>query len=370
MKRRTFIRRIAAGSLGLAVVPSAYYYHQTESYMPGTTAYTSNPELPTILDAREWPGTPLDQKGLFVNEEFVFWPRFADMLKWQTETNPYRGIKKTDTRRLPVVTHASLTAIPDNSLLWLGHASFLLNVNGVRLLIDPVLQAPSSLMKRYSELPFAPDAFTGLDYILVSHDHRDHCDEASIKLLARQNPRATWLCGLRLDNLLRKWTGSATIQAAGWYQQFALPAEGLNIYFLPTRHWSRRGLTDTNTTLWGAFMIEASGSKIYFGGDSGYGRHIGKVRELFGEVDYYLAGIGAFAPRWFMGPSHMHPEEAAQASNELQPKNLLPMHYGTFDLSDEPLMEPAQIIRQLKAERAFDSRLVVPAVGEILPLRG
>jgi L-ascorbate metabolism protein UlaG (beta-lactamase superfamily) len=115
-------------------------------------------------------------------------------------------------------------------------------------------------------------------------------------------------------------------------------------------------------------MIQAAGKKIYFGGDSGYGSHLKKVRELYGEVDYYLAGIGAFAPRWFMGPSHMHPEEAARASNDLQPKNLLPMHFGTFDLSDEPLLEPARLIGQLKESNAFVSQLVLPKVGEIVPL--
>jgi L-ascorbate metabolism protein UlaG (beta-lactamase superfamily) len=222
-------------------------------------------------------------------------------------------------------------------------------------------------MKRYSALPFSTSQLTELEYILVSHDHRDHCDEESIKLLAMQNPQSTWLTGLKLDKLLHKWTNSGKIQAAGWYQQYKTHAD-VNIYYLPSRHWSRRGLTDTNTTLWGAFLIEAAGKKVYFGGDSGYGSHIRKVRELFGEVDYYLAGIGAFAPRWFMGPSHMHPEEAAKSSNDLQAKNLLPMHYGTFDLSDEPLMEPDRLIRQLKESNSFDSKLVLPAVGEVLHL--
>jgi L-ascorbate metabolism protein UlaG (beta-lactamase superfamily) len=332
--------------------------------MPTASSFSSNPALKTILSSKEWPGTPLDQKGLFMNEQHIFWPKFADLWKWQTEKNPYKQEKKQDTQRLNVVLHPSLDVISDNGFTWLGHASFLIKLNGISILIDPVLESPSVLMKRYSALPFPMEAFKDLDYILVSHDHRDHCDEASIKLLARQNPRATWLCGLGLDGLLKKWTNSEKIQAAGWYQQYNIQTQGLNIYYLPSRHWSRRGLTDTNTTLWGAFLIESNNRKIYFGGDSGYGSHVRKVRELFGEVDYYLAGIGAFAPRWFMGPSHMHPEEAVRASNELQPKNLLPMHYGTFDLSDEPLLEPGRIIRHLKENQVIQSNLVMPAVGE------
>lgn len=90
--------------------------------------------------------------------------------------------------------------------------------------------------------------------------------------------------------------------------------------------------------------------------------------ELFGTVDYYLAGIGAFAPRWFMSPSHMHPAEVAQVCRELAPTYLLPMHYGTFDLADEPLLEPARLIQQLKNENAFAATLLLPAVGEAISL--
>ncbi len=368
MKRRKFISRLALGGVGLVSLPSAYIYRQSERYVPVPTSFSANPDLKTILPAAEWRGTPQDQKGLFVNEQHVFWPKFADVWKWQTERNPYKEAKKKDTARLTVVQQPSLAAIGDKTLVWLGHASFLITLGGKRILIDPVLQSPSVLMKRYSPLPLPTAQLTGLDYILVSHDHRDHCDEESIKLLAGQNPEATWLCGLKLDGLLKEWTGSGKIQAAGWYQQYNTNGSPVNITYLPSRHWSRRGLTDTNRTLWGAFLIEGGGKKIYFGGDSGYGSHVGRVHELFGEVDYYLAGIGAFAPRWFMGPSHMHPEEAAKACNDLQPKRLLPMHYGTFDLADEPLMEPARLIRQLEAQRAFRSQLVLPAVGEVLSL--
>lgn len=235
-------------------------------------------------------------------------------------------------------------------------------------MIDPVLTS-SMFLKRQSELPFKLKAFLDIDYILVSHNHRDHCDKESIQMLAKQNPEATWLCGLGLDTLLlNKWTGSKKVLAAGWYQQYPINNSRLLIAYLPTRHWSRRGFSDTNASLWGAFMIQSQDKKIYFGGDSGFGSHLQKVSELYGAVDYYLAGVGAFAPRWFMSPSHMHPEEVAKACNILQPVNLLPMHYGTFDLADEPLLEPARLIQQLKKENAFSANLMMPALGEIINL--
>ena len=368
MKRRKFIHRISIGAISLAIPTAVYAKHESDSYMPIQTTFTRNSSFAAVPGMEDYPGTPLDQKELYMNEEHVFLPKMGDLLKWQTSTNPYKAEKKNDTRHLQVIPRHSLDELPDNAITWLGHATFLIHLNGIRLLIDPVLTS-SMLLKRQSALPFKTEAFHDIDYILISHNHRDHCDKDSIQLLAKQNPEANWLCGLGLDTLLlNKWTGSKKVQAAGWYQQYPLDSALLKISYLPSRHWSRRGLGDTNASLWGAFMIEGHGKKIYFGGDSGYGSHVKKVAELFGAVDYYIAGIGAFAPRWFMSPSHMHPEEVAQASNELKPHNLIPMHYGTFDLSDEPLLEPARLIQQLKKENAFAATLLLPAVGEIISL--
>ena len=366
MQRRKFFRRLSLAAVSVAVPTSAYSLRKADRYQPVQTSHTRNPALAAVPGTEEYPGAPRDQQGLFMNEEHVFWPRLSDVIKWQTSANPYKAAKKNDTDRLRVIKHSSLDELPDSSIIWLGHASYLIQLSGVRLLIDPVLTS-SMFLKRHSELPFNLREFKDIDYILISHNHRDHCDKESIQLLAKQNPAATWLCGLGLDTLLlHEWTKSKKIQAAGWYQQYAIPHSPLQIAYLPTRHWSRRGFGDTNASLWGAFLLQSPDQKIYFGGDSGYGRHLRQVPELFGAVDYYLAGIGAFAPRWFMSPSHMHPAEVAQSCQELQPNYLLPMHYGTFDLSDEPLLEPARLLQQLKSENAFVANLLLPAVGEIM----
>jgi len=368
MKRRKFIHHVSIAAVSLAIPTSAYAIYRSERYMPIQTTYTRNPSFPAVPGMEDYPGTPRDQKELYMNEEHIFLPKTRDLLKWQTSANPYKAEKKNNTRRLQVTAHNTLDELPDNAITWLGHASFLIHLNGIRLLIDPVLTS-SMFLKRQSKLPFNTEVFKNIDYILISHNHRDHCDKECIQMLSKQNPEATWLCGLGLDTLLlNEWTGSKRIQAAGWYQQYPLNNPLLEVAFLPTRHWSRRGLGDTNASLWGAFMIQSKSKKIYFGGDSGYGSHVKKVGELFGVVDYYIAGIGAFAPRWFMSPSHMHPEEVAKSSNELNPTYLLPMHYGTFDLSDEPLLEPARLIQELKKKNAFSATLLLPAVGEIIRL--
>ncbi len=369
MKRRNFIGRLSLATAAIAVPATAYSFNKSEKYRPVRTSFARNPALAPVPGTEDYPGNPLDQKGLFMNEEHVFWPSMWDVIRWKLSSNPYKEEKQNVTGRLKVIKRASPDELPDNSITWLGHASYLMHISGKRILIDPVLTQPGFFLKRYSELPYETSKFENIDYILISHNHRDHCDKESVELLARQNPGATWLCGLGLDTLLLKnWTGSDKIQAAGWYQQYQIEGNSLKISFLPTRHWSRRGLNDTNASLWGAFMFENEGKKIYFGSDSGYAGHVKRANELFGEVDHYIAGIGAFAPRWFMAPSHMHPEEVAQTCNELQAKNLIPMHFGTFDLSDEPLLEPARLIQQLKKENAFDADLSLLAVGGIVDI--
>lgn len=203
-------------------------------------------------------------------------------------------------------------------------------------------------MQRKVNFPIAPTLLNLLDFILLSHDHRDHFDVPSLKLVAKQNPNATYLTGLKMDELLKPIIGNAAVQTAGWYQQYDTGDLSIEIYFLPARHWSRRGLTDTNQHLWGAFVIKTSTVTIYFSGDTGYGSHLKEVGELFPNVDYCLLGIGAYKPEWFMSSSHISPTDAVKAFNEMSAKHLVPMHYGTFDLSDEPLSEPYNIMRQLK----------------------
>jgi L-ascorbate metabolism protein UlaG (beta-lactamase superfamily) len=368
MKRRKFISSLSLAAVGVVVPTTAYSMHKSDNYKPVKSSVTYNPILAPVPGMEDYEGTPLDGKGLFINEEFVFWPKLGELFKWKTSSNPYKEEKRNATDKLEVINRSSLDELADNSITWLGHASYLLHLGGMRILIDPILTEPGFFLRRNSDLPFKLADFINIDYILISHNHRDHCDKESIQLLAKQNPETNWLCGLGLDSLLlNNWTGSNKIQAAGWYQQYQLRSD-LTISYLPTRHWSRRGLNDTNASLWGAFMIESEGKKIYFGGDSGYGSHLKQVNKLFGKVDYYIAGIGAFAPRWFMAASHMHPEEVAQSCLDLQADNLLPMHFGTFDLSDEPLLEPLRLIRQLKAEDNLSSNLLTSALGEDLKI--
>ncbi len=326
-------------------------------------SHVSNPALKTILPTSQWKGTPLDARGCFVNLERPFWPYLKDIIKWQLETNPYKAQKKKDTWQMPVIYDNQFLHSADNMLVWLGHSSFFMRINGVTLLTDPVF-GNLGPMKRRSTLPLSPDVFTGLDYVLVSHNHRDHCDADSLQRIAMNNPKTTYLTGLGMTPLLQKLTGSSRIQEAGWYQQYQTEIHPIQIYYLPSQHWARRGLRDINTQLWGAYVIQAGGITIYFGGDTGYGGHLKEAGQIFPAIDYAIMGVGAFAPRWFMSPNHSDPNDAVRGFQEMGAKNLIPMHYGTFDLSDEPLGEPRRILEDMHQKGQINGALKLLDVGE------
>ena len=328
--------------------------------------YKQNEELPTIKDG--WPGTPIDQKDRFMNDEFPYLPSTGNLLKWKLGGNSFEEEKENDTARLEVKDPREFLSASQDGILWLGHASFYIRTNGVSILIDPIFGKPP-VVTRFVDVPSPLEHIKQVDYVLLSHDHRDHMDETTLRAIAEKFPNAKFLAGLRSDDVLNEWkTPTNPVGTAGWFQQFALADERIKVFFLPVRHWSRRGLFDTNWRLWGGYIIQSDNATIYFGGDSGYGRHYREMAGLFPRIDYFLIGIGAYEPRWFMEPVHNNPSDAVKAFVDSGARYLVPMHYGTFDLSDEP---PSQPLRQLKEEagRSGIADKVRPlAINEALPI--
>ncbi len=329
-------------------------------------SYTSNPDLPTIQLPFEWKGTPIDNRGRFVNHEFPFVDSLRDVLRWQTTINPQKAEKKNDKWKAEVLYNQGFIDSKDDCIVWLGHASFFIRLAGINMLIDPVL-FNVSLIKRQSALPVDVNELRNIDYILVSHDHRDHCDEKSLELLAKNNPDATYLTGLKLDTIIESFTHSSKIQTAGWYQQYKTD-DAIKIYYVPSRHWGRRFLADTNLRLWGGYLIQGAGKTIYFSGDSGYGSHFEDIGKVFPEIDYAIIGIGAYKPEFFMSQSHVSPTNAVKAFHDMHAKAMIPMHYGTFDLSDEPLGDPLRVLKKLEEQDAIHGDLKALKVGEVLSL--
>jgi L-ascorbate metabolism protein UlaG (beta-lactamase superfamily) len=349
MKKRLLkLIKIVGLFTAVSVIGLTTFIIWSESDTAVIKTYAKNESLPTIK--ADWQGTPVDEKGRFVNHEFPFLPSNIDLLRWQLESKPQKQEKLNDKERLEIKDPTEFLNSDADGILWFGHASFLIRLDGVNFLIDPVFGEPS-LISRLVSLPPPIDKLRKVDYILISHDHRDHCDEATIKQLTAKFPAAKILTGLRMDELLNAWNSSnADIRTAGWYQQYNLPTDKIKISFLPSRHWSRRGLFDTNRRLWGAFVIQGAGKTIYFSGDSGYGSHYKELAELFPKIDYFIVGIGAYKPQFIMKPNHNTPEEAFQGFLDSKADALIPMHFGRFDLSDEPPGEPLRLLKEKAAQ--------------------
>jgi L-ascorbate metabolism protein UlaG (beta-lactamase superfamily) len=324
--------------------------------------YVTNENLPTVKDG--WRGVPVDAKGRFVNHEHPFLPKALDILKWKWNGNPQKEEKENDRERLAVLDPSDFLNSDKDGILWLGHASFFIRLGGKNILLDPVFGKPP-FVKTFVEVPSPLEKIKKLDYVLLSHDHRDHCDEESVKQIARKFPDARFYGGLKMDELFKSWIPNET-QAAGWFQQFKLPDEVVKIYFLPVRHWCRRGLFDTNERLWGGYVIEGAGKTIYFSGDSGYGSHYGEIAEIFPKIDYFLIGIGAYKPRWFMEPNHNSPEEALKAARDAGARTIIPMHFGRFDLSDEPPGEPLRTLNEKAREMNLSDKIKALNINESL----
>jgi L-ascorbate metabolism protein UlaG (beta-lactamase superfamily) len=358
---KKWLIRIVAGLLITVVVvlTSAFVLEKIDQTV--AVKYAKNENLKTLKV--DWPGVPVDEKGRFVNHEHPFLPSTIELLKWQLGEKPLKEAKQNDTARLEVKDPAEFLQSERDGILWLGHASVYIRLNGVTILIDPVFGTPS-FVNRLVAVPNPLDKIKKLDYVLVSHDHRDHCDETTLTDIARKFPNAKFLAGLGMEDLLNEWkTDSNAVETAGWFQEFTT-VENVKIAFVPVRHWCRRGLLDTNKRLWGGFVISGAGKKIYFGGDSGFGSHYRETAEVFGPIDYFVVGIGAYEPRWFMKPNHNNPADAFQAFLDARGKTLVPMHYGTFDLSDEPPNEPLKLLKEEAAKQNLSDKLKPLAINE------
>ena len=328
-----------------------------------TNQYTDNSNLKYIALPFEWKGTPIDKNGRFLNHEHLHNLSFKSFLKWQTTRNIQKVEKKKSTWKYEAL-ETDFMHHTNDCIVWLGHASFFIRINQINILIDPVL-FDVSLMKRQTKLPINPEQLKDLDYILISHDHRDHLDEKSLQLIAKQNPNVQYLTGLNNEKIIFSYTKSKQIQAAGWYQQFNL-SHDLTITYVPSRHWGRRLIKDTNLRLWGGFLIESNGTSIYFSGDSGYGSHFKDIAEIAPNIDYCLIGIGAYKPEFFMGQSHISPSDALKAFIDTKAKYMIPMHHSTFDLADEPLYDPINSLKELSSQLPIANNILIKKIGENL----
>ncbi len=300
--------------------------------------------------------------GVFANGDGIHKPPFANVLKWQFSKNPQREEKKRDKYTPPVKEGSDFVSSAEDMVVWLGHASFFIRLNGITFLTDPVFDN-IPLVKRRVGMPCPPESITGVDFLLLSHAHMDHLDKKSIDIVCKNNPKVKALIPLKVGSVLRGINPQLPYQEAGWYQKYDLTPAGVELYYLPASHWNRRSPFDMNKMLWGSFLLKTETQTIYFAGDTGFNSHFEEIEALFGPMDVCLMPVGAYKPAFMMQKDHMNPNEAVRAYNLLRGGTFIPMHYGTFDLSDEPAGEPVRILEQLAAGGVLRG-LRIPAIGE------
>ncbi|AMO47903.1 MBL fold metallo-hydrolase [Kosakonia oryzendophytica] len=264
---------------------------------------------------------------------------------------------------LPIV-HTDLASLPlaEDTLVWMGHSSWYLQLAGKRILIDPVLSdyaAPFSFLNKAfaGNEAWTAQSMPEIDLLIISHDHYDHLDYATIKALMPKIKRVVTPLGV--GSHLRYWgMDPAIIEEADWQQKVAI-SDDLTVHVLPARHFSGRGLK-RNQTLWASFMFVTPERKVYYSGDTGYGPHFKAIGEHFGAVDVAIMENGQYDEDWKY--IHMMPEEAAQAAQELNARAVLPGHAGRFVLAKHTWDDPYKRLAAASLGKSY--RLLTPRLGE------
>lgn len=261
---------------------------------------------------------------------------------------------------------ANFTGSPAPGLraIWFGHASVYLEIDGTRVMTDPVLSDYASPFpgigpKRFHPPPLALDALPKIDAVVISHDHYDHLDVQTVKRLAQAGTR--FFVPLGIGAHLERWGVPATqFTELDWWQSADIA--GLKLTSTPARHYSSRALRDGNATLWSSWSIAGPTHRVYFSGDTGFGPHFGEIGERLGPFDLSLLKIGSYGPGQGWLDIHMDPEEAVKAHVAVKAKRMLPVHWATFNLAFHAWDEP--IKRALAAGRQHGIELVTPRIGE------
>lgn len=264
-------------------------------------------------------------------------------------------------RRVPYDARAMMH---NPSVTWIGHSTMLVRMDGVTFLTDPMFSERASpvsfLGPRRLVPPGVPlEALPKVDFALLSHDHYDHTDLASIRALAARGVR--FVVPLGLGNLVREVGGQA--RELDWWQHIEIA--GVQVHCVPAQHFSGRGVTGHDRRLWAGWVVRGPTHRFYHAGDTGYGPDFVEIGRRLGPIDLAALPIGAYEPRAMMGAVHVNPEEALQIALDVRAQNAVAMHYGTFDLTDEPLDEPPRrFVAAAAARNVVADRIWILNIGE------
>jgi N-acyl-phosphatidylethanolamine-hydrolysing phospholipase D len=309
---------------------------------------------------------------------------FTDLLRWQWES--WRADKPAS-QPTPIATAnlALLKAPASPTVTWIGHATALVQANGLNVLVDPIFSERASPVQLFGPKRAQPPGVAmadlpDIDAVLISHNHYDHLDRISVAQLD-EKAKATGKKTLFIVPLgLKAWfngIGIDSVVELDWWQHHELKGhklQGVEFHLTPVQHWSARGVNDRSATLWGGWAVFGADFQWYYAGDTGYSRDFADTAKHFaprqtealgGGFDLALVPVGAYEPRWFMAQQHVNPMESVQIHQDVGAKRSIGVHWGTFQLTDEPLDQPPRdlaIARQ--ALQVKEADFGVLAVGE------
>lgn len=312
--------------------------------------------------------SPNYRDGMFQNQQPT--PQFTgdhNMLKAM-----WTMLMRRDSNRVPIepipAVKTYLKSLPTDRdwFVWFGHSSYLFQLGGKRFLVDPLLKMefPASLMLK----PFAgteiytPEDMPEIDYLIITHEHWDHLDYATLRDLRLKVRHA--VCPLGVAEYLEYWKyDKSVITEMDWGEKIErLKVKGERITCLPTRHFSNRLLGGRNQTLWAAFMVEVGDRKVYIGGDGGYDERFREVHEQFGRIDLAVMENGQYNPNWAY--IHMLPKDLEQAILDMQPEHVITVHHDKFALSTHAWSEPDSVARSIAERNAI--HLLDQPIGTVI----
>lgn len=285
----------------------------------------------------------------------LYWRLTGDRQPWATVVEPMEDIV------LPGPTNDTVV------VTFINHASSLIQTGKINILTDPQYNERASPVSWAGparvHAPGVPyEKLPKIDVVIISHDHYDHMDEFTLKKLQKDhNP--LFLVGLGNDAHLKSFGITEKVITLDWWQLYDV--DGAEVTFVPAQHFSGRGLFDRDATLWGGYVIKIDHANLFFAGDTGYGPHFKEIQKRFGSMDLSMIPIGAYAPRWFMKPMHVNPEEAVLAHVDLQSKKSFGIHFKTFQLTDEPYDQPVIDLEVAKKKYNIDANdFIAPEFGQ------
>ena len=326
----------------------------------------------------------------FQNNYLEFEPKgLGALLRWQLDAarDGLPAAPRTATPRVPpdlTFIHANAGAgrAMQPAITWIGHATMLAQFGGLNFITDPIFSQRASPVsfagpKRHVAPGLALSELPHIDVVLISHNHYDHLDDASVRALAAQAGGAPLFVvplGIKAWMLER---GITNVVELDWWQSHPVQSRDgstapVDVVLTPVQHWSGRGLNDRLATLWGGYAVFAPDLHLFFTGDTGYSKDFSDIRERFaqrqaagGGFDIALIALGAYEPRWFMATQHVNPSEAVQIHLDLNAKRSVGVHWGTFELTDESLDDPPRRLVDARLDKGVaEDFFFVMAIGQ------